>query len=483
MKRTGIKLMALLLMFALLLGLTACGAAPAEPRPVPEAANPADETVLAEADRPELPEQPDEAAMWEAVDALWGRDDLTEEERSAESQRLQEDYSTQESTYREALSALRGEPVENGAGFRAFTNAVSARLLSGTEKNRVVSPANLYLALAMLAEITAGETQGQILDLLGAEDAESLRALCRRVWENLYLDGENSKTLPANSIWLRDGLNVRPEPLEVLASDYYADAWQVPMGTAEADEALRDWLNENTNHLLEDSVGSLKTAPETLLMLASTLYFKGAWLDEFYEAATAPDEFTLPDGSAVTTDFMHTTREQTAANLVGYTIAALPFAEQGSMVFLLPDEGVTLDEALARGGLEDALLLQEMNLPVYDVQWSVPKFDVGSTLDLVEDLQALGVTDAFDAVLADFTPLIADEAELSPYVSQVQHAARVLVDEEGCEAAAYTIIAVAEGACMPESRPTLVMNLNRPFLFLITGLDGLPLFVGVVQTP
>ena len=379
--------------------------------------------------------------------------------------------------------ALRGEPVENGTGFRAFTNAVTTGLLSGTEKNRVVSPANLYLALAMLAEITAGETQGQILDLLGAEDAETLRTLCRRVWENLYLDGENSKTLPANSVWLRSGLDVRSEPLDVLAADYYASAYQVPMGTAEADEALHNWLNENTNHLLEDSVGSLKTTPETLLMLASTLYFKGAWLDEFNERATAPNDFTLPDGTAVNANFLHTTREQTAAVLDGYTIAALPFAEQGSMVFLLPDEGVSLDEALARGGLEDALLLQEMDLPVYDVQWSVPKFDVGSTLELTDELRALGVTDAFDAGLADFTPLIVDEAELSPYVSQVQHAARVLVDEEGCEAAAYTIIAVAEEWQMPDTLPTLVMNLNRPFLFLITGLDGLPLFAGVVQNP
>ena len=483
MKRIGARLAVLLLILALLLGLTACGAAPAEPSPAPEAATPADETVLAEAVRPELPEQPDEAAVSEASDALWSREDLSVEERTEQDNALWEEYAAKARTYQDALSALRGEPVENGAGFRAFTNAVSARLLSGTKENRVFSPANLYLALAMLAEITAGDTQGQLLDLLGAEDPEALRTLCRRVWENLYLDGENSKTLPANSIWLRSGLDVHPEPLEVLAADYYADAWQVPMGTAEADEALHNWLNENTNHLLEDSVGSLKTTPETLLMLASTLYFKGAWQDQFSERTTAPNDFTLPDGTAVTTDFMHTTREQTAAVLDGYTIAALPFAEQGSMVFLLPDEGVTLDEALARGGLEDALLLQEMNLPVYDVQWSVPKFDVGSTLDLVKDLQALGVTDAFDAGLADFSPLIADAAELSPFVSQVQHAARVLVDEEGCEAAAYTIIAVAEGACMPESRPTLVMNLNRPFLFLITGVDGLPLFAGVVQNP
>ena len=37
-------------------------------------------------------------------------------------------------------------------------------------------------------------------------------------------------------------------------------------------------------------------------------------------------------------------------------------------------------------------------------------------------------------------------------------------------------------AAMPEQLPVVEMNLNRPFGFLITGVDGLPLFTGVVNT-
>ena len=115
MKRIGARLAALLLILALLLGLTACGAAPAEPSPAPEAATPADETVLAEAVRPELPEQPDEAAVSEASDALWSREDLSVEERTEQDNALWEEYAAKARTYRDALMALRGEPVENGA--------------------------------------------------------------------------------------------------------------------------------------------------------------------------------------------------------------------------------------------------------------------------------------------------------------------------------------------------------------------------------
>ena len=57
-----------------------------------------------------------------------------------------------------------------------------------------------------------------------------------------------------------------------------------------------------------------------------------------------------------------------------------------------------------------------------------------------------------------------------------------MIDEKGCEAAAYTVIMVEESAAMlPEEEVDFV--LNRPFLFAIAGADGLPLFVGIVNQP
>ena len=64
----------------------------------------------------------------------------------------------------------------------------------------------------------------------------------------------------------------------------------------------------------------------------------------------------------------------------------------------------------------------------------------------------------------------------------MKHAARVKVDEEGCEAAAFTAIMAQATSALIEPLPVVEMNLNRPFGFLITGVDGLPLFVGAVNT-
>ena len=56
-----------------------------------------------------------------------------------------------------------------------------------------------------------------------------------------------------------------------------------------------------------------------------------------------------------------------------------------------------------------------------------------------------------------------------------------MVDEEGCEAAAYTMMATSGSAAPPDEE--VDFTLDRPFLFSITGLENLPLFVGTVQNP
>ena len=61
------------------------------------------------------------------------------------------------------------------------------------------------------------------------------------------------------------------------------------------------------------------------------------------------------------------------------------------------------------------------------------------------------------------------------------HAARVAIDEEGVTAAAYTVMMEA-GAAMPPDEE-IDFTLDRPFVFAITSQDGLPLFIGIVNTP
>lgn len=58
---------------------------------------------------------------------------------------------------------------------------------------------------------------------------------------------------------------------------------------------------------------------------------------------------------------------------------------------------------------------------------------------------------------------------------------RVMVDEEGSTAMAYTVLAVAGAGMPPEEEVGFV--LDRPFIYAITKRDDLPLFVGMVNQP
>lgn len=169
---------------------------------------------------------------------------------------------------------------------------------------------------------------------------------------------------------------------------------------------------------------------------------------------------------------MHITDDGSYRRGDGYT-ASYRRLRLGTMTFVLPDEGVTPESLLQREGFLTDL---SGEYSAAKVVWSVPKFDVKSSTELNEVLQALGVTDAFDMTEADFTPLTDNGA----FLSSAMQAARVKIDEEGVEAAAYTELVCADSAMM-EVPPTVEMDLDRPFLFVIFDYNNIPLFVGTVN--
>ena len=154
------------------------------------------------------------------------------------------------------------------------------------------------------------------------------------------------------------------------------------------------------------------------------------------------------------------------------------------MWFLLPDQGVAPEELLA--GKEAAEFLFTANKYEWEnqkyltVNKAIPKFDVSSQFDLREGLRALGVSDVFDPTASDFTPMTTD-VDVPIVLDKADHAARVVIDEKGCTAAAFTVMAFIGEAAPPDEEVDFV--LDRPFLFCITGDNGLPLFVGVVNCP
>ena len=380
--------------------------------------------------------------------------------------------------------SVRGQEQEEGYadGLTPFFTASIRQFLAGEAgKNRACSPLNIYTALGMLAELTDGESQQQILDLLGAESMEALRAQARAVWNGQYRNDGATTSILASSLWLSQDVSFVPQTLETLAQTYYASSYRGEMGSEEFNQAFRDWLNDQTGGLLADQIGELSLEPETVLALAATLYYQAKWSSEFSQSETAPQTFHAVDGD-MTCDFMHS--GSSGAYYWGDRFCAVGRALEnggGTMWFLLPDEGVAVEELLDDPQAMAFLLSNGdwENRKDLMVNLSLPKFDISSQADLAEGLQAMGVTDVFDPAASDFSPMTTDMEGI--YVSQVKHGVRVAVDEEGVTAAAYTVMAMSGSAAPPEDEVDVV--LDRPFLFALTSPDGLPLFTGVVHRP
>lgn len=372
--------------------------------------------------------------------------------------------------------AIKARRAYFGAGedLDEFFSDTAEVFLSNTEgENRVYSPLNIYFALAMLAEVSEGESREEILTLLECDNIEALRTKTHTLWNAHYRDDGLVTSLLGSSVWLDRSLAYEERAVEALKNFYYASVYRGEMGSEELDAVLEEWVREQSKGLL--------TAPdmlssETLFALVSSIYYKTAWDDKFFEGKNTDGVFhgSRGDGACV---FMN--MQKTAMYSWGEKFSSASLSlQEGEMVFLLPDEGVSIDECLADAEVRRFLQRNgrwESSVGI-KINYSIPKFDVSSEIGLEDGLRQLGVDSCLSAG-ADFSPLLGENAPLATALA-IEHRARVRIDEKGVEGAALTEI-TAGSAMPPEDEVDFV--LDRPFLFLIRSGDGLPLFVGVIN--
>lgn len=388
--------------------------------------------------------------------------------------------------WREANALREANIAAVHSSLSEFSAKGSVEFLSGSGSNLLWSPVNAYIGLAMLSELTGGNTQKQILELLGSEDLTALRQQVSAIWETVYNEDDMEISTLANSLWLENGLHYEQEAMDTLAYHYYASTFQGDLGSVQVNEAIGSWLNSNTGGLLETYADKIQLSPETVFVLYSTLYFQSKWDNEFQATDNTVSTFHAPSGDREVT-YMNKTTGMDYHWGSTYGAVSLSLQNGSQMWFILPDEGLTPEDVLESGEyLEMILSGQWKNRKAMRVNLSVPKFDVAGTQNLREGLEALGVTDVFSPAYADFTALnvkvpAGSKAQIIPlFATAVNQAVRVQIDEEGVKAAAYVEIPEA-GAAMPP-KEIIDFILDRPFLFVITKQD-IPLFAGVVNEP
>ena len=247
--------------------------------------------------------------------------------------------------------------IQARSGLSTFFVEGNGQFLT-TEKNenKLWSPVNAYIGLAMTTELTEGETKQQVLDMLGVEDTGALRKQVSAVWESVYQDRSHEICVLANSLWLEEGLQYNQGAMDALAYYYYASVYQGELGSKKTNKDIVAWINNNTGKFLEDSAKSIELSPETIMALYSTLYFQAKWTDEFAESKNTEGVFHMQDGD---TQAVYMNKKLKQMNYYwgeNFSAVNLGLKNGCRMWFVLPDEGKTTNDVLNDGAYMEMIL-------------------------------------------------------------------------------------------------------------------------------
>ena len=357
--------------------------------------------------------------------------------------------------------------------------------LKESRENLFISPYSVSSALGIAYAGARGMTEQQMADVLHFPlDQNECHAAMAKIRKAL-VRSEKTRGIElnvANGLWPQKGHAFSRDFLRIAQKKYDAGIEYVDYRTSagRARDRINDWIEQNTAHRIKNALSSGDVSPDTWLIIANAIYFKGEWASRFDKAQTKPAPFWISAAESVETPMMQQESVLLFAEGETLQVLELPYKEHElSMIVLLPKERAGL------AALEAQLTPQNLSawlrgLERRTVNVQLPKLKIESNLPLRGSLMAMGMPDAFGMGLADFTGMAPEGAF---FIFGVKHAAVVEVDEEGTVAAAATTV---HGGCGRVDHPPApaTFHADHPFIFLIRdNRTGTILFLGRVLDP
>lgn len=351
--------------------------------------------------------------------------------------------------------------------------------IADREENTVASPLSVKLALNMAAAGAKEDTEKELLTLFGYENSEQMRENSKYLVSEL--DRADGSITVNNSVWIDSNFHDISESYTGgLADVFNAVTFREKLTDKKIVKNLNGWIDEKTNGLIPNMI-SEPFREDTVMLLVNALYFKNEWVHEFepfYE--DIPLIFHGTKGDCETKGmFLEYDGIKYAENKF-FRSVSLDYKDGSYMNIYIPemtDENVLdIVEKLSPSELSAAM---DMNYSEKKVDIQMPRFECEYGESLKETLQRLGMFYSFEAGLADFDGMLIENSEETLYISDVIHAAKLECSEKGTEAAAATIVAMAEG-CAIEENPPIYFIADRPFIYEIKAPSGETLFMGTI---
>ena len=345
-------------------------------------------------------------------------------------------------------------------------------------KNTMISPMSVSLALAMVYNGAEGNTKKQMEEMLhkAGLTPEDINQSYKDLVSGLASHDPKVELSISNAIFYRNAFPVKDD-FKTTNRNYY-DAQVSGLDFSRISETLNTvngWVNTKTKGKIDKIIEEVK--PEDIMYLLNAIYFNGEWKYRFDTKDTQEMAFTKEDNTMIQVPSMYIEKPFNYYEHQNFELLEMPYGSgKYSMLIFLPALGKNTNDVISQmtsGNMENWISkLTEQKKKVY-----LPKFEFQFSNSLVDELMALGMTDAFNDAKANLSG-ISDAAQL--VISAVMHKSYIKVDERGTEAAAVTGITVGVTS-MPIDNP---FRVDRPFVFAIREKDTQAiLFIGKVMNP
>lgn len=378
--------------------------------------------------------------------------------------------------------SLRGEEVEMLQADQQFAFDFFTRLYdeerAGKDRNFMISPLSLSMALAMTRNGAAGETEAamtETLKLTPFGDEEAINSYYDKLREALLATDPSTKLSIANSIWTNKHIEIKPAFIATNRDYFHSTVEAVDFADPATVGRINQWASDNTQELIDHVLD--ETDPLALMYLLNAIYFKGIWTSQFDKKMTRKAPFTYEDGRVKQVDMMQQKAEFNYTENETMQMVELPYGNQAfSMVVLLPKAGKNLGDInhMLREGSAWSTLNSSLRRATVNLK--LPRFKTEYNIRLNDLLTDMGMGVAFAPGQADFSRM----SDLEAFISFVDQFTYISTDEEGTEAAAVTVVGVELTSAGPSREVTF--HANHPFIYLIREQStGAILFMGAVK--
>ncbi len=350
------------------------------------------------------------------------------------------------------------------------------------KENIMISPLSISLALAMTYNGADGETKKEMEETLRVAGltADEINTSYNMLIKALQSLDSNVIFEIANAIFYADIFQVYPDFIAVNTSNYDAKVERLNFSSPAAVETINNWVADKTHDKIMKIIDKLNDLDRMVLLNA--VYFNGIWSKKFDEGGTKMRNFTKKDGTNEEVPMMskEDALEYTSNEL--FQAIQLPYGNgQYNMVVLLPSEGKSSQDVINELNSENWKNWGESFHKKEHVMVTMPRFKFAFDSELKNVLKKMGMLQAFDSKLANFSK-ITNQGD--PYISSVIHKSYIDVNENGTEAAAVTAVIISVTSVGPDDIQKIYFTVDKPFVFAITEKDtGAILFIGEVQNP